>query len=311
MKFGKQIEGWIRAARLAPRILRRYGTLSPSMVTLPHAPSMFSIDPMDRRARKKLIYDPVRGRYPVNRQFWVDFCRTVNPDVVIDVGANYGECVFSVIYPADCVALAVEANPKLVRHLRVTREHHPACDQIEVVEALAGDRVQESTGFYINEDWSGGSSAVASVVGDNPAVREIKQRSTSIDAELDRLGINANRIVFKIDVEGFEPNVLMGMLKSVSIASLAVGFVEIDRKFLDQAGWSLERYQEEILDHFDLYAPFGRDPKSLSRISDLRGCFEDRHERGLKPHFDLLLVKGELETRAIPDGWAMTLNELA
>lgn len=309
MKIGKRIEGWFRTARLAPKVLWRYRTLSPSWVTLPHAPVMINIDPIDSRARKKLIYEPIRNRYPVNRQFWVDFCRTVNPDVAIDVGANYGECVFSVIYPADCVALAVEANPKLAGHLRMTREQHPACDQIEVVEAIAGDRVQESTHFYINENWSGGSSAVASVVGDDPAVREIKQRSTSIDVELSRLGVKASRIVFKIDVEGYEPNVLMGMLKSVSLASLAIGFVEIDRQFLEQAGWGLERYQEEVLDHFDLYAPIGRDPKALSHISDLRGHFEDRHERGLKSHFDLLLVKGELDTCHIPEGWVISQLE--
>ena len=101
MNPAKEIEWWLRELWLSPRVWRRYRTLRPHKVALPDVDAQIHIDPSDRRARKKLLYDPLRGRTNRNVRFWRDFCATLEPDLALDIGANYGECIFSTDYGCD------------------------------------------------------------------------------------------------------------------------------------------------------------------------------------------------------------------
>lgn len=123
--------------------------MNPEVVSIPHAAGRFHINPHDERARKKLIFDAVRNRYSINRRFWNDFIAAVQPDLALDIGTNYGECIFSPTYPDNTRAIAFEANPELVGYLEKTRHDHPSMNQIEVINALVGKEPSGQLGIVL------------------------------------------------------------------------------------------------------------------------------------------------------------------
>lgn len=309
MNIGKTLKKWLRMARYVPRILMRYGTLNPEVVRIPHAVGRFHINPHDGRARRKLIFDAIRNRYSINRRFWNDFIAAVRPDLALDIGTNYGECIFSPGYPGNTTAIAFEANPELVGYLEKSRRDHPSMNQIEVINALVGKEPSGQRDFYINETQSGRSTAVAAITENSASHRIIKVDTVSVDSCVNDRNITAGSVVFKIDVEGYEPHVLLGMKNTIGKAKTAVGFVEYDTGYLHKSGWTAQQYQEQALDGFDLYVPIKQGLQKFTRIESLSDYSEQasKHlKRGRDLHFDLILVKKGSDTAVLPDNWELS-----
>ncbi len=256
-KTGKQIEKLVREARLAPRVFLKYGTFKPTRVEMPNAAGPIFIDPADRRAKKKILFDSVRNRYSINRRFWVDFVSALEPDLALDIGVNYGECIFSPVYPDKVSAIGFEANPALFRHLN---------------KSLAG-------------------------------ARRIQVETQSVDAVLREKGKSPETLVFKIDVEGFEPQVLLGMTETLDHARLFAGFIEVDTRFLEKTGWPPERYDREILNRFDLYTQSNRKSMIFERIASLDSYCQAHADK--KKHFDLLVFRKGILPESLPRGWTL------
>ncbi len=298
--LGKEIEWYLRLWRLAPALLRQYGTLKPERVRLPRSRHAVYIDTDDRRAMKRILLDAVRGRYPINRRFWVDFVQVLDPQVALDVGANYGECVFATEYGESTQVYAFEANPALQPYLQRSREEHPSANRIELVNALVDERPRGSVPFYVNTQWSGGSTAVESVAEDIAGRREVMVDTVSVDSVLDEVIGKAATLVFKMDIEGYEPFALRGMERLLDSVETAVGFVEVDLRFLEKSGWTAEAYDEAILDNFRLFVGDGESETRFREIPSLAAHV--RRDRS-QPHFDLLLVKGW--PQRLPEGWEL------
>ena len=298
-QLGKEIEWQLRLWRLAPALLRQYGTLRPERVRLPHSRHAVYIDTSDRRAIKRILLDAVRGRYPVNRRFWIDFVAALEPEIALDVGANYGECVFAADYPDGTQVFAFEANPALHPHLQRSRKEHPSADRIELVNALVDERPKGAVSFFVNTRWSGGSTAVRQVAEDIPGSREVRVETVSIDSVLDKEIDAASTLVFKMDIEGYEPFALKGMERLLDTVETAVGFVEVDLRFLEKSGWTPKAYDEAVLDRFRLFVATGEGETRFREVPSLAACIREGSDR----HFDMLLVKGW--PRRLPPGWEL------
>ncbi len=302
-KIGKELEWWLRELRLAPEVLRQYGTRFPKRVKLPGTEIHIHIDPADRRARKQVLFDLIRGRVHRNSRFWRDFILHTGPTTALDIGANYGECVFSMEYPQNVRVVAVEANPELMPHLLKSLHDHPSAAQIEVINALVSDKSTNSVAFYLNRNSSGQSTAVASIAADSGEVEPVEIASIRIDDIFSNAKYRPDKLVFKVDVEGFEPNVLRGMNGALREASLAVGYVEIDSHFLSRTGWKIDRYDEEIISAFQLYIPV--DQKSLVlREYDSLGAYRQSFGEG-RIHTDMILVKNPTAFDWLPPAWQL------
>ncbi len=297
--LGKEIEWYLRLWRLAPALLQQYGTLKPERVCLPRSRHAVYIDVGDRRAMKRILLDAVRGRYPINRRFWVDFVQALDPEVALDVGANYGECVFATEYGESTQVYAFEANPALQPYLQRSREEHPSANRIELVNALVDERPRGSVPFYVNTQWSGGSTAVQGVAEDIAGRRGVMVETVSVDSVLDDIIGKAATLVFKMDIEGFEPFALCGMERLLDSVETAVGFVEVDLRFLEKSGWTPEAYDEAVLDSFRLFVPDGESETRFREIPSLAAHVR----RDSQLHFDLLLVKGW--PQRLPEGWEL------
>lgn len=205
-------------------LLRKYRTWRPERVTLePDGLALF-VDPSEPRGRA-LLRSRCRGQRYLKR-LWRAILASLDPDVVLDVGANYGEFVFMSRYRPGVRVVAVEANPKLEPWLERSRAAHPASAQIELVCALAAAEEGAAATLYVDEKWSGRSSALPHASLTAPVA--VSVATVTVDSLLALHLQPGARLFFKIDVEGFEPSVVAGMRRSLDRAGEAIGIVEYD-----------------------------------------------------------------------------------
>ncbi len=251
----KALEHFLKLLWLDSLVFLKYGTRSPSRVSLPRSQHSVFVDPSDLRARKKLIRESVRGRLQRNAQFWRRACEQLRPSVVLDVGLNYGECLFSCDYPPQTRLIGIEANAGLQPFVDRSRAVHPNSEQIEIYFALASDVHQQASNFYVMQNWSGGSTALADATDVAGAEYErVEIQSVQIDHLLASTIESDQLLLFKIDVEGFEPSVLRGMQQSIQTVATAIGFLEFDTKLLDRTADNAVSFWTELQRQFRVYA---------------------------------------------------------
>jgi FkbM family methyltransferase len=294
MSIFRRLRNTIRRRIHHSAVKRRYGVVHPDVVTLPGSQNPIHIDPQDPRAWKILVMAPLYGRLPTNQTFWRQSCAQLNPGLALDVGLNFGECLFGADYGPRTELHAYEANPALKPFVSKSLAEHPARQQMHLHFGLVSDRPGPAQTFYVDQRWSGGSSAIA---GLHPAeasrCRAIEVPVLTVDSTLTQspAARPGGTLVFKIDVEGYEYRVLQGMQKTLMAPRWSVGLVEFDTELLTSAGESLEAYFAFLKERFEIYA-FVKDTKaSPARTWDeLCGLF-----RNQSFHTDLLLTSGEAD----------------
>ncbi|MEM6391886.1 MAG: FkbM family methyltransferase [Planctomycetota bacterium] len=261
----KRLEKKLKSTLYNGLALARWGTLYPTAVRPHRSVSPITFNPRDPRARKKLIHDTVRRNIPRNRAFWNRAIAQLQPQTALDVGVNYGECLFTAKYPDASKAFGFEANPSLKTYLDQTHAAHPDADRIALRFGLAGSAHGGHAEFHVDTQWSGSSSAVQ-YIDDPSRYQTIQAPLISIDGSLADAEHHTDTLVFKIDVEGYESFVLDGMTDTLSKARWVVGLIEINEVSAKAAGIELAEYFDRLQQRFGVWA-FNRQAK----LTDLRG----------------------------------------
>lgn len=285
----KQIGLALKRAWLNGLFLYHYGTPNPRRVPLVQSEHHVHVNPQDWRARKKIIAAGIRGRYPRNQQFWREAIAAFAPDTVLDIGVNYGECLFSIIYPESTRIFGFEANPTLESYLQSSLAEHPSASQIELAFQLVTDEDEGSEEFFIDCNWSGGSAAGLDPENyDSNRYTRVQIPKASVDATLENHNCIPTKLFFKIDVEGFEEKVLSGMQRTLHMASESVGFIEFDAEMLSRAETEIDVYWDFLTSEFEVFAfdrsgvPHPANRMNSSQLGELCG----RHF-----HTDLVLIR--------------------
>ncbi|MGE3914227.1 MAG: FkbM family methyltransferase [Hyphomicrobiaceae bacterium] len=119
-------------------------------------------------------------------------------DLFVDIGANIGS--YTVLASAVCGAhsIAIEPDPGTVQSLRRNIDINGIGDRVRVVEAAVG-AAAGTVRFTVGQDTT--NRVVAETEG---ATREVQERT------LDEILAGENPVLIKMDVEGYEPQVVAG-----------------------------------------------------------------------------------------------------
>ncbi len=222
------------------------------------------VDPHDERAQELL-----RSGASMNagsRQLWGAVLALRDWDVVVDVGANYGEMTLGVPVPASARIVCFEPNPRVVPHLR--RSVGESGIDVDLREVAVGAREGEAD-FVVDTVWSGrsGLADVRRTDADHH-VETVTVPVVPLDAEL-RL-TDADSVCVKVDVEGGELDVLEGARRLVTSSRPWAVMVEVLHLDLFEKAELASAYTMRVMDRRTgdlLVVP----PASPQRVSELLG----------------------------------------
>ena len=266
-------------------IFLKYRTLNtskiPKEIVLPSS-NMIFVNSEENRGRALLISNGMTQKHLTH--FWINAVNEYSPDLVIDVGVNYGECIFSTNYPNHTKIYGIEANRDLLKYIHQSREVHRNKAQIKIFNVFAADKEEKKT-FYVDKHWSGTSSAAY-----RPAHDMIEQTTVSsvrIDSIVEE-DVTNKTILFKVDVEGYEAFVLRGMTELIQKSGSALGFIEFNSEYMEKSGVNLNDFLRFLQQHFTvyIYTKNGLVNGSQLTLSDLYKLFGSNYI-----HTDMILDK--------------------
>ncbi|MGM7723373.1 FkbM family methyltransferase [Metabacillus sp. Hm71] len=232
-------------------ILFKYKTLNinkiPNKIILPSSHILF-VNSEENRGRALLISNGMTQKRLTT--FWRRAVAAYAPDLIIDVGVNYGECIFSTTYPINTRIYGIEANRHLVKYINKSRDVHPNKAQIKIINALASDKDDEEKLFYVDKHWSGTSSA--SYMPSHNMIEKESVKSITINS-LCREELSYDTLLFKVDVEGYEASVLKGMIDLFEMSGTAFGFIEFNSEYIEKLGMNVDEFLTFLLQYFTIY----------------------------------------------------------
>ncbi|MEN9316469.1 MAG: hypothetical protein RIS35_2862 [Pseudomonadota bacterium] len=140
-------------------------------------------------------------RYLLALEEWTD---------VIDVGANYGEMLVNVDLPETARIVACECNPEILPYLEATLGRLPVDVSLEK-RAIA--KHSGTVEFLVDGNWSGTSRLSQEGKTASPGMRPTRLEATTLREVLARSDqpIAERKLLLKLDVEGLELDVLLGL----------------------------------------------------------------------------------------------------
>jgi FkbM family methyltransferase len=229
------------AERLARHWLHFRTRVHPGHVRFPGVVDLH-FDPRDQRAQwlrkhRGITQSSVTGT-------WIAADRLLAPDLALDIGANYGEVSLVVRYGGSRRLMLFEPNPVVLSQLRRSVATHADSTNIVVVPLAVGDAPGRAS-LIVDEGYSGTSTLRQTASG---SAEPVEVEVTTIDDALAPEDLSSRRLLFKIDVEGFEGHVLAGMQSTLSRCEAFVGIIEFDRAYLEEvAPGNAERTAELLL----------------------------------------------------------------
>jgi FkbM family methyltransferase len=266
-------------------IVLKYKTLNtskiPNEIVLPSSNTIF-VNSEENRGRALLISNGITQKRLTS--FWITAVNVLSPDLVIDVGVNYGECIFSTNYPTHTQIYGIEANRDLLKYIQQSRGVHPNKAQIKIFNVFAADKEEEKT-FYVDKHWSGTSSAAYRPAHD--MIEQTSVCSVTIDSLVEEDVTNKN-ILFKVDVEGYDAFVLKGMTELIQNSASALGFIEFNSEYIEKSGVNVNDFLRFLQQHFSVYIYNKNELVNGSQLtlSDLQKQFGSSYV-----HTDMILVK--------------------
>ena len=143
-------------------------------------------------------------------------------DLVLDIGSNYGEMLVGIENISASRVVAFEPNPLILPYLRATLSGLPW--PVELADVAVGSQDEKLVHLDVDEEWSG--------------VTHVAPLGTEVGWELNRVSVSQvsldsfcvpfpQSVCLKIDVEGYEMQVLSGGSSLLSNADYAVVMIEI------------------------------------------------------------------------------------
>jgi FkbM family methyltransferase len=181
-------------------------------------------------------------RQPRTAWFWRALIRRLQPDVVLDIGANYGE--MSMLVPRATKLIIIEPQPQLLPWLRLSF----GSGQNVTIQPIAASDRDGTAVLHVPSMWSG----TASLTGRISHPKFLDESHTDHVVKVARIDSILpdfhGHLAFKIDVEGHEPSVLRGMVRTLEESAAFAGVIEYDADYLRAAGAELNDLRKLVHD---------------------------------------------------------------
>jgi FkbM family methyltransferase len=298
-----RLERAFKQAYLIPLTILRYGSVRPKRARLHGSNNWIYIDPADSCALKKVVHEPLRGKVSTNLIFWRELLTHLQPDLAVDVGVNYGECLFGVDYPPKTRLFGFEANPRLAPYLEQSRQQHPNGQQMVITNCLVSDVLAEHVPFLVNPVWSGQSSAVREI---NPGTEslEFKLFARPLDTVILPTLKNESVLLFKMDIEGYESRALRGFQQTLSQMKQAVGIIEFTSRFIRWAGEDPAVFFDWMRERFVIYRLTDVKRRYVMEVPAY-GALPFKHDDPQCADADLILVSHDANRGWLPKDWTV------
>jgi FkbM family methyltransferase len=298
-----RLERAFKQAYLIPLTILRYGRARPRRARLHGSNNWIYIDPADTCAIKKVVHEPLRGKVSTNLIFWREMLAHLQPDLAVDVGVNYGECLFGADYSPKIRLFGFEANPRLVPFLEQSRQHHPNGPQMIITNCLVSDTPAEAVPFLVNPGWSGQSSAVREINA-GQGIIEYKLRARPLDEVILPALRSESSLLFKMDIEGYESRALRGFQQTLARMRKVVGFIEFTSRFIRWTGEDPAVYFEWLRDRFQVYRLADVKKRCVVEVPSYR-ALPLKHNDPECADADLILVSHGQDAAWLPKGWRL------
>ncbi len=143
----------------------------------------------------------------------------IKPSYVVDIGANMGEwtLLLKSIFPESKV-LMIEPQSKHKERLENLCKTHSDCF---FSQTLLGASIQDTIDFYVADDGFGNTGSSVFPENSNVPVHPIKIPMTTLDNLILQFNIGSPDFI-KLDVQGYELEVLKGAKKTISSAAFVL-----------------------------------------------------------------------------------------
>jgi FkbM family methyltransferase len=261
----------------------------PTSIKLPSSFNLH-INPKENRGRALLISNGMTQAHVT--KFWERSVLAFSPTTVLDIGVNYGECLFSIKYSDETKIYGVEANGELIHYINKSMADHPNKNQMKIIHAFASNQKNKSQEFYIDKNWSGTSS------GSDIYPKMVEKhlvKTITVDSFLKELDVCQERILFKIDVEGFESFVLEGMEHVINQTKSMLGIIEFDSEYIQKSGTNLDSFLTNLASNFHVYLIDSLGELHLLTEVTLENLQHLFNSKGI--HTDLVLTKSDFDAQ--------------
>lgn len=210
--------------------------------------------------RADALRDAAGDLNPMSLQLWRLLCARTAWDLVLDVGANYGEMLLSFDLPERATVIAFEPSPEVVACLRQSVVESGLAIRVEAlaVGAAAGQRT-----LFVDPKWSGTSTTAAEHArdGSRPVAVDVVRLDEYLDATPEG---TRDRVLVKIDVEGGERDVLEGLESLRGHGRELMVQAEILHSSDEELRWMIRRYVVHLAHKVT------NDLVPVARVSELR-----------------------------------------
>jgi FkbM family methyltransferase len=219
---------------------------------------------------------------------------SINPDVVVDVGANYGftSLIFSQAFPnAQIIAVepAINLQPFLNKNL--------ADRKVKIIQAVCGSQNDESVEFGINPISSQDNRVIPQQGWNTISVPQI-----SLDKLLETIP-SSKSLFLKIDTQGFEYSVIQGASHTLQRLDKWIMKMEFAPFWLKSQGTDPNSLLNYLVHKYNIIESPARIPFGMDKFQDLSNIILRKEKidlfishvenlnRDLRGWVDLIVIK--------------------